>query len=173
MMIEKPLFAVPIKFGSFAGVMSVITFLMLYFLDFNPFVESRMMDVVLIPIFLFFSIKDFRDLRNGRILHYWQGMTVGVITYLLMGLISFAFILIFVEMEPQALTDYINNRLALMEGSKAQFFEQLGEDTYNTAIIDLSKTSALDLAIDDFLKKSIIGLMLTIMISVILRKQPK
>jgi hypothetical protein len=173
MMTQKPLFAVPIKFGSFAGIMSVITFMMLYFLDFNPFVESRMMDVVLIPIFLFFGIKDFRDVKNGRVLHYWQGMTVGVITYLLMGLISFVFIMIFIELEPQALTDYITNRLALMEASKVQFLEQLGEETYNTAMVDLSKTSGLDLAIDDFLKKSVIGLMLTIMISVILRKQPK
>lgn len=173
MMTQKPLFAVPIKFGTFAGIMSIVTFMMLYFLDFNPFVESRMMDVVLIPIFLFFGIKDFRDMRNERILHYWQGMTVGVITYLLMGLISFIFINIFVEIQPMALTDYISNRMELMEASKAQFLAQLGEETYNTAMVDLSKTSGLDLAIDDFLKKSVIGLMLTIMISVILRKQPK
>lgn len=174
MNLKNPLLSVPIKFGSFAGILAITMFFVLYFMELNPFVESRLMDIILLPIFIFFSLKDFRDVRNGGVLHYWQGMTVGVLMYLLMATISALFIYIFTTwIDPNVLHEYIADRVNLMQESKVQFLEQLGEDTYEKAIVDVSATKPITLAIDDFLKKSIIGLMLTIMISIILRKQPK
>lgn len=172
--IKNPLFAVPVKYGLFAGLIAIVMFCVLYFLDLNPFVESRILDIVLIPIFLFFAIREFRDYKNQKVLHYWQGMTVGVVTYVLMAAISAFFILFFVELlAPDALTDYVDDRIALMVDSKQEIVSQLGQDTYDESIEKLKSTSAYTLALDDLMKKSIIGLMLTIMISIILRRQPK
>lgn len=173
-MFQNQLIAVPLRFGFFAGLLTVAMFVVLYLMALNPFVETRIVDVVLIPIFLFFAMKDFRDLRNGQVLHYWQGMTVGVITYLTMATLSALFILLFLYViDPTALQGYIDNRIELITTSKSQFVEQLGMETYEKAISDVQATTPFTLALDDFLKKSIIGLMLTIMISIILRRQPK
>ncbi len=171
---RNQLIVVPLRFGSIAGLLTVGLFLALYFLDANPLIEARIVDLVLIPLFLFFGLKDFRDYRNGGIMHYWQGMTVGVILYLLMACVSSLWIVTFLELvDPQLLADYISNRQELLEGSKAQVIDQMGEQTYLESRAELQRITAFDLAIDDFLKKSIIGLMLTIMISIILRKRPK
>ena len=172
-MIKNQLIAVPVRFGSIAGLLCIVLFVVLRLMEVNPLVESRIVDLVLIPIFLYFGLKDFRDYRNDGIMHYWQGMTVGVITYLLMALISSVWIMIFLELiDPSLLSQYISDRVALIEGSKQQIAEQMGEQTYLDAKSEIYRITTLDLAIDDFLKKSIIGLMLTIMISVILRKRP-
>lgn len=171
---KNQLIAVPLRFGSIAGLLVIGLFLTLYFLESNPLIEARIVDLVLIPLFLFFGLKDFRDYRNEGILHYWQGMTVGVILYLLMALISAVWILIFLEIiDPQLLVDYIANRQELLMESKARVIDQMGEETFIRSQEELNSISAWDLALDDFLKKSIIGLMLTIMISIILRKRPK
>lgn len=171
---KNQLIAVPVRFGTIAGGLTIILFLVLFLMDVNPLIESRIVDLVLIPIFLYFGLKDFRDYRNGGILHYWQGMTVGVIIYLLMALISSIWILSFLELiSPDLLVKYILDRTELLESSKLQIIEQMGEQTFLDSKAELQDITAFDLALDDFLKKSIIGLMLTIMISVILRKKPK
>lgn len=171
---KNQLIVVPVRFGTIAGGLTIILFLVLFLMDVNPLIESRIVDLVLIPIFLYFGLKDFRDYRNGGILHYWQGMTVGVIIYLLMALISSIWILSFLELiSPDLLVKYILDRTELLESSKLQIIEQMGEQTFLDSKAELQDITAFDLALDDFLKKSIIGLMLTIMISVILRKKPK
>jgi hypothetical protein len=173
-MMKNQLIAVPLRFGSIAGALVVVLFLVLYFMQVNPLLESRVVDLVLIPIFLYFGLKDFRDYRNDGILHYWQGMTVGVIIYLLMALISSLWIIVFLELiDPELLNNYILDRLQLIEGSKSQIVDQMGEQTFLDSKAELRFITSFDLALDDFLKKSIIGLMLTIMISIILRKKPK
>ncbi len=172
-MMKNQLIAVPIRFGSIAGALTIILFLVLYSMEVNPLVEARVVDLVLIPMFLYFGLKDFRDYRNAGVLHYWQGMTVGVIIYLLMALVSSVWIMSFLEfIDPDLLSKYILDRAELLEGSKLQIVEQMGEQAYLESKEEIQTITSLDLALDDFLKKSIIGLMLTIMISVILRKKP-
>jgi hypothetical protein len=46
----------------------------------------------------------------------------------------------------------------------------MNASSFDEAMAGVKGTTALDLALDDFLKKTIIGLFLTIIISVILRK---
>jgi hypothetical protein len=173
-MMKNQLIAVPVRFGAIAGALTIVLFLVLYQMEVNPLVEARIVDLVLIPIFLYFGLKDFRDYRNGGILHYWQGMTVGVIIYLLMALISSVWIMAFLEfIDPELLGQYILDRIELLEGSRLQIVEQMGEQAFLDSKEELKRITPFDLALDDILKKSIIGLMLTIMISVILRKKPQ
>ncbi|MEQ9300795.1 MAG: DUF4199 domain-containing protein [Cyclobacteriaceae bacterium] len=172
-MMNNQLIAVPVRFGSIAGALTIVLFLVLYSMEVNPLVEARVVDLVLIPMFLYFGLKDFRDYRNGGILHYWQGMTAGVIIYLLMALMSSIWIITFLEfIDPDLLSNYILDRAELLDGSKLQIVEQMGEQTFLESKDEIQRITSFDLALDDFLKKSIIGLMLTIMISVILRKKP-
>jgi hypothetical protein len=54
--------------------------------------------------------------------------------------------------------------------NKDALIESINEQAYIDALNGVEETTPMDLAIDDFLKKSIIGLFLTIIIAVILRK---
>lgn len=168
-----PLVTVPVKYGLFGGFFSIVLFLILYFLGKNPLVVAGIFDfgLILIPIFIFFSIKEFRDYRNNKELRFWQGMTVGFINYVTIATVSALFIWLFLTLiDEQLLTSYIGDRTALLVENKQQFIESLGDITYEETLVELENTTAYIIAVDDFLKKVFIGLFLTIIFSVILRR---
>jgi hypothetical protein len=169
--LKNKLITVPLKYGLIGGVLVILLFMIFYFLGKNPLVEIKLVDILILAVFIFFSLKEFRDSHNNKELHFWQGVSGGMITYFSIGIISALFILILlVVIDPGITTNYIESRIALINENKEQLVENINEQAYLDALAGVKKTTPLDLAIDDFLKKSIIGLFLTIIIAVILRK---
>lgn len=169
--LKNKLVAVPLKYGVIGGFIVILLILTFYFLDLDPLVNIKMADVLILSIFIFFALKEFRDRYNNRQLHFWQGMTGGVFTYLIIALISAIFILVMtVIIDPEMTTNYIASRIELLSENKQKLVDAMDEETYLKAVAGVRETSGFDLALDDFLKKSIIGLFLTIIIAVILRK---
>jgi len=169
--LKNKLVTVPIKYGAFGGAVVILLFLIFYFLDQNPLINIKMVDPVILSIFIFFALKEFRDQYNHRHLHFWQGMTGGVINYLTIATISAIFILLItVVIDPEMTTKYIEGRVLLLNENKQTLIETMDEKTYVDTLAGVKSTTGFDLALDDFLKKSIIGLFLTIIIAVILRK---
>lgn len=98
-------------------------------------------------------------------------MTSGFITYGLLAVGSALFIYLFLTLaDPGVLQGYIDDRLNLLAEKHQQFVEALGEDLYNKQWAKMKETTAGIVALDDFWKKLSIGLFLTILIAVILRK---
>ncbi len=169
--LKNRLFAIPLRYGILGGGIVVVLFLIFYFLNLDPLVNIKMIDMVILAIFIFFALKEFRDRYNNRELHFWQGMTGGVVNYVTIALISSLFILVMtVIIDPELTTNYIEGRIRLLEENKETLIDTMDEDTFHEAVAGVEKTTAFDLALDDFLKKSVIGLFLTIIIAVILRK---
>lgn len=169
--LKNKLVSVPIKYGVLGGIMVILLILIFYFLNLDPLVNIKVADVLILSIFIFFALKEFRDRYNNRQLHFWQGMTGGVLTYLTIAIISAIFILLMtVIIDPEMTTNYIASRIELLNENKQKLVDAMDEETYLKAVAGVKETSGFDLALDDFLKKSIIGLFLTIIISIILRK---
>ena len=171
--VKNPLIAVPLRYAIIGFFLYGILFLILYWLDYNPLVIGRPWDFgfFLIPVMIFFSIKDFKSNYNQGELRFWQGMTCGFITYATIALSTALFIYLFLSIaDPGILEGYIQDRIQLLENSKEQFIEQLGEPLYHEQVAKMADTSALVVAVDDFWKKLAIGLFLTILIAAILRK---
>ncbi len=169
--LNNKLVAVPLKYGMIGGVVVILLFLIFYFMNLDPLVNIKMVDIFILTVFILFALKEFRDRYNDRQLHFWQGMTGGVINYLTIAVISAIFILIMtVIIDPEMTTKYIESRIALLHENKQTLIDTMDEQTYIDTVAGVKGTTGFDLALDDFLKKSIIGLFLTIIISVILRK---
>lgn len=171
--IKNPLIGVPLRYATIGFFLYGILFLVLYFLDYNPLVVGRPWDFgfFLIPVMIFFSIKDFKTNYNQGELRFWQGMTTGFITYATIALGTAIFIYLFLTLaDPEILQGYIQDRVQLLENNKEQFIEQLGEPLYQEQLAKMHQTSAWVVALDDFWKKLAIGLFLTILIAAILRK---
>ena len=116
-------------------------------------------------------MKDFKTNFNAGELRFWQGMTAGFVTYFVLAIGVALFIYLFlVFADPTILDGYIQDRIALLTASKEQFINQLGEKLYFEQIDKMNQTSAFVVAIDDFWKKLLIGLFLTILIAAVLRK---
>lgn len=168
-----PLVSTPLRFGAVGGALIILLFLGIYFFYANPLIVFRKFDFgfLLLPVFIFFSIREFRDYKNAGELRFWQGMTVGFLTYMVVAFCSAFFIWVFVSFfDPQLLVGYIADRTQLIEGMKDEMIAQLGESVYEQAYNEVQHVAVWEVALDDFLKKIFIGLFLTIIISVLLRK---
>ena len=169
--LKHKLFTVPFRYGLIGGGLVIVLFIVFYLLQLDPLVNIKIIDMLLLAIFIFFALKEFRDRYNNRQLHFWQGMTAGVTCYLTVAITSALFILIMtVIIDPAMTTNYIEGRLALLSENQEKLVETMDEQAYADAVAGVNATTPTDLALDDFLKKSIIGLFLTIIIAVILRK---
>ena len=172
---DKPLIKVPIKYGAAAALLVMILFVALYYSGRHPLSIPVFFDVrlLILPLFMTFAMKEFRDFHNDRVLHFWQGLTIGFITFTIIGSLVSVFIIILSNIDPSFLTSYIEERVYLLETNKQQFIEALNEDIIAEQLRTLPLTTSIDLALDYFLKSVGMGVFLNIIISVILRRQPK
>lgn len=169
--LKSNLVVVPLKYGIYGGGLVMLFFVIFYLLNLDPLVNIKMLDPLFLGIFIFFALKEYRDRYNQRRLHFWQGMTGGVICYITIALISALLILLMtLIVDPDLTSQYITGRLALLSENKQNLIETINEETYFRTFEGVKQTTGFDLALDDFLKKSIIGLFLTIVIAVILRR---
>jgi hypothetical protein len=168
---QRPMLRNAIRYGLAGALLSILALLLMYFIDRNPLFYGRYFDIVLIPAFVIFSIRDFKIQQNGGILHFWQGMSTGIIVYLIIAIATAIFIILFTYIiSPELFDAYIENRLELLETKKEHIIQTIDEESYHLTVEGLRNTKAWHLALDDFLKKSIIGLFLTILFSIIFRK---
>ena len=176
---QNRLISLPVRFGMVGGIAVLVLFLVLYFFERNPLLITDMVEMftyvimlaVIMGLFIYFALKEFRDVYNKGELHFWQGMTGGMICYLVISSISALFIFVMtVIIDPELTTNYIEGRLELMEEKKIEMVERIGEERFAVVKSDILQTTPLRLVWDDFLKKSFLGLFLTIVIAIILRK---
>jgi hypothetical protein len=71
------------------------------------------------------------------------------------------------------LSSYVEKLMTQFRDNEKVIVENVGQEAYQQQLVKLPLSSAADLSADYFLKSMIIGLFLTIIISVILRRQPK
>jgi len=171
--LKNPYLVVPFKYGMVGGVLSITLFFVLLLLGENPLINGTLFSFFFIPIFVFFAIKEFKKYYNASYLHFWQGMTIGFGTYMILALVSAGFIWLYlVSLDPGLLQDYITNRVDLMMGSQADLVDRLGQDTFDTSLASVKGATAFDLALDDLLRKVFAGFFITTVISVVMRQRP-
>lgn len=171
----KPLFKVAFKYGMMGGVIASLAIAVLYFIDIHPFLVPVIFDfrIFLFSVLIFFSLREIREYVYNGILFFWQGMIAGYTMLITASLIAAAFTWTFASLNADFLPRYVSKLLNQFTTNKALIIENVGEEAYQQQLDKLPLTSAADLAADYFLKSMIIGLFLTIIFSVIIRRQPK
>lgn len=174
MNLKIPFIYTPIKFGVTGAALIISMFLVFYFSSANPLVEMGMFDFFILPIFLFLGIKEYRDTFNNKLLEFWQGMTLGFFCYLVIAILTSLFILFFVTViNPDVLDTYVVSRLEILESGRENIIEKMGENSYQESLLEIKNITLSDVILDNFLKKTMIGMLLTIMISIITKRKPK
>jgi hypothetical protein len=173
---QNPLLIVPFKYGIIGSLMIIIGLLVLYYLGRHPLLLNPLLDarIPLYALIIFISFKVFKDQFNGGIMHFWQGLTMGLISYLVMACVAALFIYIFSEIgDTHFLAEFIRIKSEQLIANKEAYVEAygVGEKAYNYAIEGLPLTQGSDLALH-YIRQSIpIGLFLTIILSVLLRRK--
>ena len=171
---KNPLFLVPFRYGLVGALLNVLALLVLFYIGrhpllLNPFLDTRL---PLYGLFIFVAFKVYKEEYNNGIMHFWQGMIVGMLLYTIMALVSATFVYIYSEIEATGfLSEYVRIATEQLVGHKETFIEAIGEKTYYDTLEQLPKTESIHLAMDYLLKSIPIGLFLTLILSILMRNK--
>jgi hypothetical protein len=169
----NPYLVVPGKYGLVGGFLIILLFFLLLWFGSNPLVSNIYFSFFVIPLFVFFSVKEFKKYYNAGYLHFWQGMSLGFVCYMTMALLSSLFVWLYLEvLNPGLLQEYVVNRIEMMNATRENLVEQLGEETFIDALAKLKNVSPLDMALDGFFRNIFAGMFITIIIAVAMRRRP-
>jgi uncharacterized protein DUF4199 len=172
MKINPILIKLPIKFGLFGLLLTVLSFLVFYYTGLQPWrnLISLILDTLLVGAFCFVAIREFKWNYNGGILSFFHGMTLGFVTYIIIALGFGLFYRLFIDVvEPDFMSNYIALAKEDMISRKTLIVASLGEESYDKNFTALDTTSSSVLMLDAIIKKALIGLFLTPIFSVIMR----
>jgi hypothetical protein len=160
------------QFGTLGGILSVVSFYFLSFLNPDPTNLNLIFGYFLVPIALFLSIKFFKDYSNSGFLSFAEGMTVGFVTYFLIAILSSLGIWLILSFSPDFFEVIKQVKWEVLMENKATIVSQVGEDSFNSTGENLKTMTPWDVALNDGLWKILPGMFFSIIISIILRKNP-
>lgn len=160
------------KFGLLGGFLSVMAFYVLSLLYPDPTNLNLLFGYFVVPVSVFLSIKFFKDGSNGGFLSFSEGMTVGFVTYLILGALSVVGIWLILSFSPELFEVIKVQKLTVLAESKDTIIAQVGDESFANTAESLEAMSPWDVALNDGLWKIVPGMFFSIIISIIFRKNP-
>jgi hypothetical protein len=172
---RTPLVSVSLRSGVAAGLLTIALMLGLFYMNRHPLMMAPYFDfrAILFGVFIFFAQKEFRDYFQGGVMYFWQGMIIALITFTIANIISSVGMQIFGLLEKSFVTSYVEQMRAYLLTFPDQEVKRIGKEVFDSNFQQLSSTNVFDLTISFFVKGTVIGLFISVIISIILRKQPK
>ena len=158
------------KFGSLGGLFSLISFLFLSWLYGDPTNLNLVFGYIIVPVVIFLSVKFFKEYSNGGMLSFSEGMSVGFVAYMILGVISGLGIWIALLISDDLFQSILIEKIQILTESRDMIISQVGENSFNKTKESIQDMTKFDVALNDTLWKIIPGLFFTIIISIILRK---
>lgn len=173
---KSPLVGISLRNGLIAGILSGILLIAMYYFGPHPMLILPYVDfrILLFGIFVFFTLKEFRENHQNGVLHFIQGMAASLIFVTVSGVIGAMIVLIFCKLEPDFVSDFIKQGFESARSFASNPDLTAEEKSRLTVMMEgLSATNGKALAGQHFVQSLIIGFFISIILSVILRKQPK
>lgn len=172
---KSPLIGIGLRNGFIGGVLSVILLMIMYYTGPHPMLILPFVDfrILLFGIFIFFTLKEFRDNHQGGVLHFFQGMLGSFILVIIMAVVGATGVWIFSTSEPDFISDYIKKGIESLKSYSKEDIDRIGKEVFDRNLNLLPATDGKTLAQKHFGQSLVFGLFLSIILSVTLRKQPK
>jgi len=169
-----PLINVSLRYGLLAGITGSILVVGLYYLGRHPFLIPVFMDfrIILFGFFILFALREIRDHYQRGILFFWQGIVASFLFTLSYAVLSSLLLLVFMKIIPEFLSNYITLTVQQLEALPQEVIDSIGKDVYDRNLEMLPATNVYDLAFLYFSQSFLISLFISIILSVILRRQP-
>lgn len=165
----------PLRFGFIGGVLGFGLVVILYFIGSHPFLIPVFLDfrIILLVILLIFSLKELRDFYFKGVLYFWQAMVASFILTAVFAITASGLIIVFGSFVPRFVSSYVEQFLAQAREFPPEVIERIGREVFERNLETLPSTTPFDLALLYFGQCFVIGFFVSIIISVILRRQPQ
>lgn len=173
---KTPLLIITVRYGLIAGVLITLLLIAIYYIGEDhplmipPYLDFR---ILLLGILIFFGLKEFRDGYNESVLYFWQGIIGSYIILFIASVVGALGLMTFAHIEPKFVSTYIEQRMAYWQSFTDEEINKIGKNVFDYNVKHFASVDALQLAFSYFAQGIIMGLFISIILSVILRKQPK
>ncbi len=170
----KDLFKVSLKYGVIASFIGSALLVGLYYMNRHPLIIPVFLDfrLILFGVFIFFTLREIRDYYQGGFLYFWQGILCSFLFTATFAMLASLVIVGFVGIVPDFLNSYITLSMAQLKSLPAEVIERIGKEVYKLNLDRLPDTTGFDLAFLYFWQSFMISLFISIILSVVLRRQP-
>jgi hypothetical protein len=164
-----------LRYGLIAGALAISFVVAMYYLGRHPLLVSPFLDfrIALYAILLFFALREYREYHQQGTLLFIQGMAISTFTVLSAAILAALGLWLFARAEPAFVGDYIQQATDYLKSFPEEDIERIGKEVYQRNLDMLPSTNAQQLASLYLAQSLVIGLFVGIIISAILRKQPK
>lgn len=159
------------KYGVAGGVLAIVAFLVFHYIGLPPgSLISMIGTLIVVGMFTFLPMKDFKSNINNGEFRFYHGMTIAFISYLTIAAVYGILYWIFIELiEP----DYLSNKILSIRESlidqKEQMADDFGLEEYQRQLNGLDAISVSSEIISEFAKRLFFGLFLAPIFSIVLR----
>jgi len=170
----KPIVRIPLFYGLIAGALGFAIIVLLYYLNRHPFLIPPYMDsrILLFGIFLFFSLRELRDLHLGGVLYFWQGLIASFIFLAVFSIFVGLGLLIFAAVVPDFVESYVTLTIDQIKSLPAEVVDKIGKNVVESNLKSLPATNGTDMVELYTGQTFMIGFFLMIIMSVIVRRTP-
>ena len=171
----KKLLLISARYGAVAGVLAFVLLVVMYYLGRHPLMTSPFLDfrILLFGIFVFFTLKEFRDYEQEGVLYFSQAMVGGLTVVMVASVVTSLLLYTFGTWEDEFVSEYIAQVTAYLASFSKDEIDRIGRDVYERNLNALPATNISNLAITYFVHGLMIGFFVNIVLSVISRREPK
>lgn len=171
-MFDQAIFRTGVKFGVLCGLAGFVVVLLLYFTGQNPYGQYNIWGWIFIPVAVFWGLSYFKRF-NDQELGFVKALKVGFFIAFYAALSSAMLLYIFsavTGIEP--IERHIAEMKMVLESTREAALQSkvLSQQAYEQTYKDLDKTTPGMLAVDDFVKRIIVGLLAALVGAVFFRK---
>lgn len=162
-----------LRYGVFAILITIISFTALYYLDQKPFINFNtiFIDGLSFLVLIGVATYEFKKYRQGGELRFWQGMSIGMIIYMLAAIGFSVFLYLFMAyIEPEALLNYKNESIDFYNRTAEMYPDKYSQERRNTDLASIEEVTMAGIVFKEGIKKLLLGLLVTPIIAIFMRK---
>jgi hypothetical protein len=169
---RSPLLSISLRNGVVAGLLACGLFIAMYYIGHHPFLVSPFLDfrILLFGIFIFFTLKEFRDYHQRGLLYFWQGLIGSVLVVATASALAALGLWIFGNLEAGFVTSYVKGMTEYLKTFSEEDIQRIGKDIYERNLTMLPATNITALVETYLAQGFVIGFFVSIILSVILRR---
>ena len=171
---NSPLLKIPLVFGLATGLAVFLLFLALHSLGISALYvnEKYPFDFGIHIIMMTAAVWYYRRTVGKGLLHMWEGLTVcyvvNTVAALLAGWLIYGFVTL---IDPTEFTRYIADLQRFQISDKANYVKTFGEEAYKAQLAKTAATTPDVLPLSMLGKKTLLGILPILVISLLFRKQ--
>lgn len=164
-----------LRYALIASVLGMGLIIVLFLYHRHPFLIPVLIDfrIFLFGIFIYVSLKEYRDTVNEGLLFFWQGIVGSYVLILEYAVMVCIGIIILGLVNHNFVTDFITQFTEQARSYPPDAVEQIGKEAFEKYLTELKSVTIFAMARQYFGQCLIIGAFVSIILSVILRRTPK